>query len=141
MDNRIFSVNGRGLSMLTDTLKLAFWQQAGCYDNDRSTNTVKGFTVETDKGLILLWDIDEKNPDHHKFMAPLSAEAVAPMVEQWLKSEVASEISLGPWEDDCDHDGHNSKGWRVYCEDWGHVGQANWRAVVAVKPVFLWHGK
>jgi len=141
MDNRIFNVNGRGLSMLTSTLKLAFWQNAGCYDKSQDTETVKGYTVEKDKGLILLWAVDEKDPSHQKFIAPLTAEAVAPLVDLWLKSDEAKQIPFERWEDDCDHDGHNTLGWRVYCEDWGHVGRAGWHATIAIKPVYLWHGK
>lgn len=39
-----------------------------------------------------------------------------------------------------DHDGSNSKGWRVYNEAWGHVEDVR-RAIVAVAPAWAMHGK
>ena len=71
---------------------------------------------------------------------PLTAEAVAVQAMEWLKTDEAWETKLDHWDEDCDHDGHNTKGWRVYCDDWGHVGDYR-GALVAVKPAYMWHGK
>jgi len=134
MDNRVFNVNGKGLEMLIATLQLAFSQEG------RNT-TAKAYTIDPEKGLILLWYIpDSKTKKINPFLVPLSAEAVAVQVMEWLKTDGAWETKLDHWDEDCDHDGHNTKGWRVYCEDWGHVGTHH-NAIVAIKPAYMWHGK
>lgn len=138
MDNRIFNVNGAGKEMLADTLRLALWQQRGGYADQRG-GKAEGYMVSPTHGLILMWHVSPTNGGH-KFIAPLGAEPLAEMIMEWLKTEEARSIALGDWEEDIDQDGHNSKGWRVYCEDWGHV-DGNHYAIVAVKPVYLWHGK
>ena len=62
------------------------------------------------------------------------------MASSWLKGEFAKTVILDDWDADMNHDGSNSRGWRVYVGDWGHVGDEMY-AICAVKPVFLWHGK
>jgi hypothetical protein len=140
MDNRIFRINGCGKQMLANVLELAIYQHGGCYEFDRNNHKVKGWTFSQNHGLVLLWAPNENNPKHHKFIAPLGPQALAETAYDWLATEEAKTVTHGQWEDDCDHDGHNSQGWLVYCEDWGHV-DGDWRAFAAVKPVYLWHGK
>lgn len=136
MDNRVFNVNGKGEYWLLEALKLAFAQKAGFYNRDKPY-TCNGFMFDQKKGLILLWtDCNGSS----KFPVPLTAEAVAPIVWQWLQSEEAKLVELDGWDKDADHDGSNSYGWRVYCEDWGHVAN-KWQAIVAVTPAYMWHGK
>lgn len=130
MDNRVFNVNGRGDSMLLDTLKLAFAQEG-------TKTTCESWVFNKDKGLILCWHADE---GHMKLPSPLTAEACLPMVLAWLTSSDIKQMSYEGWDRDEDHDGSNSMGWRVYCEDWGHVGDEHY-AICAVRPAFLWHGK
>ncbi len=127
MDNRQFNVNGSGKEMLLNALKLAFEQKG------RNT-TATGYIIDPKKGMILLWH----NEKGTALPAPFNAEAACNFVWTWLESE--PEIECKGWDADNDHDGHNSLGWRVYCEDWGHVGH-NHYAIVAVKPAYLWHGK
>lgn len=129
MGNRLFNVNGKTDEMLRDALRLAFTDEYG-------TNTCDGWVFDPKCGLILLGYAD----GHNKFPAPLTADEVFPIVLNWLKSKEASTVELGPWEDDCDHDGHNTKGWRVYVGDGGHVGN-HYTALCAVKSVYLWYGK
>ena len=130
MDNRIFNVNGKGSELLKNTLALAFAQNG--------THTkAKGWLFNKKKGLILIW-VDCEGAS--KFMAPLSALDVAPMVEQWLASEEAASMEFESWDADQDHDGSNSMGWRVYCEDWGHVAD-RYQAICAIRPAYMWHGK
>lgn len=140
MDNRVFDINGKGQDGLTKVLDLAMWHRSGCYKFDKP-ETAEGYTIDPAVGLILLSNVDEKNILHHKFIAPLNAEALAGMVMAWLNTDEAKAIPPQKWDDDCDHDGHNSQGWRVFCGGWGHTGTANWRAIVGIRPVFLWHGK
>ena len=62
------------------------------------------------------------------------------MVQAWLASDEAKQTVKEGWDRDLDHDGSNGPGWRVYCEDWGHVATYS-AAICAVKPVWLWYGK
>lgn len=96
--------------------------------------------IDKDKGLILLMYVDERNKNHNKFIAPLGADSLASMITEWLQTDEAKAIPPQRWDNDCDHDGSNSLGWRVFCEDWGHVGGEH-GAIVGIRPVFLWHGK
>ena len=134
MDNRVFNVNGSKTSALEATLELAFDQDYG--------HTAKGYTIHPKYGMILHWT-DEKNDAYKPFPTPLSAKEVTPLVIAWLKQEFEAKVptvELTGWDIDEDHDGHNSRGWRVYCEAWGHVGDM-WSAIVAVTPAYMWHGK
>lgn len=131
MDNRIFNVNGSGLIMLEKTLELAFLQHG---ENTKAT----AWIFDPLHGFIILWTRKE---GAHTLPVPLAASEIAPMVAAWLNGEQAKSMPdpVG-WDADSDHDGSNSKGWRVSCGDWGHVGGA-WQALCSIRPVFLWHGK
>lgn len=137
MDNRVFNVNGNTSDMLLQTLQLAFAQ-----DGIVHPATCRGWVV-TDKGLVLLSYISSTDKGAQKFPASdrgLTAAQVQPMVIEWLKSEEAATIKLEGWDCNMDHDGHNTMGWRVFVEDWGHVG--HWHsAICAITPAYMWHGK
>lgn len=128
MDNRIFNVNGNAQELLSDALQLAFLQAGHDFK-------AKAFKVDKKKGLILLWS-DEGT----KFPVPLDAHAVLPIVTAWLEGDEAKTIECEGWDADADHDGNNERGWRVYVEDWGHVGDCSY-AICAVKPAYMWFGK
>lgn len=128
-DSRIFNVNGSGLDMLTKTLELVFIQEGA--------KTAKSFIVDKEKGLIIYWGSVE---GCNTFMAPLSAKKVATQVYEWLQTDEAKTIEYDSWCIDADHDGHNSEGWQVYCEEWGHVKDSN-IAICAVKHAYIWYGK
>jgi hypothetical protein len=89
-----------------------------------------GYRLSLEKGLIFY------QYDSSKRMTPLpfklDAAGAADFATRWL-----AEADYGP---EPDHDGHNSKGWRLYCEDWGHV-DGEYQAFVAVKPAWAMHGK
>jgi hypothetical protein len=129
MDNRIFNVNGTGKEALLATLKLAF-------DQGGERTTAKGYFIDPTKGMVLVWHCEGKEVT--PFPAPLKAETAAVVAWEWLQTEPAVECK--DWDEDFAHDGHNSAGWRVYCEDWGHVA-GNRYAIVAIKPAYCWHGK
>lgn len=130
MDNRIFNVNGKGGPMLAEALALAFKQE--------SINTrCEAWVFSQKHGLILLWHAEK---GAHPMPAPMLAHECVPFVMSWLKSPQADTVEKTGWDADTQHDGSNSDGWRVYCEDWGHVAE-NHYAICAVKPVKLWHGK
>ena len=77
----------------------------------------------------------------------MSAEEFIPIVNSYLRSKRAEQVPLGQWEKYYGGDGSNSIGWRVFVDDWGHVGingdKHNWYhgAVCAIKRVNLWYGK
>ena len=129
MDNRIFNVNGSGLKTLETTLNLCFDQAgwSGCVS----------WKVSKEKGMILYWHESEK--DTKPFPSKLTASEAAPIVYKWLETE-SNTIKQDGWDAETDYDGENSKGWRVYCEDWGHVDHSPY-AICAIRPVVLWHGK
>jgi len=132
-DNRIFNVNGRldssGDKLLLETLKLAFAHASEHAKAD-------GYRIDPKLGLIFHWASAE-HADIVKFPSPLTAEQVFPVVLGWLQSNPVCECTS--WDADADHDGHNGPGWRVYCRDWGHVGDPH--GFIAVKPAFIWYGK
>lgn len=135
MDNRIFNVNGSGEEALIKTLRLVFDQQG-------HNTTAQGYTIDPEKGLVIFWyfPLDLSNPRIIPFLVPLSPEGVAIQAMAWLKTDAAWNIPLDGWDKDSSHDGHNSKGWRVYCENWGHVGEHR-GTIAAIKPAYMWHGK
>lgn len=129
MDNRIFNVNGKGEELLLKALELAF-EQSKC--------KCKGW-LATKQGLVLAWYVDGKTTPLPT-TAGMTAAEVLPLVLSWLKSDEAKAVETSGWDADMNHDGHNSLGWRVFCEDWGHVGGSS-SAICAVKPAYMWHGK
>lgn len=136
-DNRILNVNGRGVRMLEAAISLA------CDDgySDLKNSTAKriiGCLVSPEHGLIWLWSACDNCA---RYPAPLTPRQAAEISLEWLASEEAKQIPFKDWDANADHDGDNSLGWRVYCEDWGHVGPATWHAICAVRPAYLWHGK
>lgn len=130
-DNRLFNVNGRGEDMLALTLRIAALQHGIV------AKPYAGWKVHPKKGLILYWHAEDKV---NAFLTGLNADEVSKDVNAWLQIVKPEQFEALQWEDNCDHDGSNSVGWRVYCEDWGHVDGDSY-AIVAVKPVYLWHGK
>lgn len=131
MDNRLFNVNGQGGAMLAKALELAFMQHGNV------DKLCEGWDIHPKKGFILYWHAEGKI---NKFLTKLSAPIVASDVYAWLQTVKPEQFELLDWEEDHDHDGSNSIGWRVYCENWGKVAEDCY-AIVAIKPVYLWHGK
>ena len=129
MDNRVFNVNGRGDDMLLATLKLAFDQEGG---NTMTT----GWSVDKSKGLILYKYGSKGTP----FPMPLKAEELFPIAKAWLNDAEAKTIECVGWDADLQHDGSNRWGWRIYCDDWGHIGEEHY-AFLAIKPAYMWLGK
>lgn len=132
-DNRVFDVNGQSL----ETLRLAF-QLAYAQDWDAKA---KAWKYDPEFGIIFFWHHVEGT---HPFPVPLTADESADIAFAWLNSDEAKTFDIKSyWHKDADHDGSNSKGWRAYVNDWGHVGNssAGHYALLAVHPSYLWHGK
>lgn len=119
--------------MLKDTLALAF-AQAG-------RENVVGVSITPKYGMSLFWVAAESSKLYTHLPLPLDLKGVLPMVMAFLESGQSWETAeFGDWEGDMEHDGHNDKGWRVFCEDWGFVDD-QWQAIVAIKPCWMWNGK
>lgn len=135
MDNKLFDVNGRTPEQLENTLKLLLDNEYG------ETRKVEGWLFDKEKGFVLYWHTEKRG---HKFPVPIGYKALAQIVYEWLQSEEAGTVTLGEWEDDCDHDGSNELGFRVYLDEWGHIninGSLDHYTLGAIKPVYCWYGK
>lgn len=136
MDNRIFNVNGRfdkdGQENLAATLRLVF-QLLG--HPGVEGNKAVGYRISPTHGFVLYKDITDRCTP---FACKLGADQVFPQIVAWFESNPRCERT--GWDAAADHDGHNGPGWRVYCEDWGHVDN-EWAAFIAIKPAFMWYGK
>lgn len=131
MDNRQFNVNGEGDEMLLKTLELVFQQEGN------NTKAV-GWEITKTHGLILYWF---KEKGINLFPTGLDAKSVLAVVVGYLDSDESENIDYdNSWDSDYDHDGHNGKGWRVYCEDWGHVNESD-GAFCAIRLAYMWYGK
>jgi len=130
-DNRIFNVNGSGLENLVAALDLVF---------NMTGNLPIAWKHDKDYGMILYWtkcDTEDIIP----FPSALSAAEIAPIILKYLSSDMGKEVKLlSKWDINCNHDGDNTLGWRVYCDDWGHVNN-QWKAFIAITPAYIWHGK
>jgi hypothetical protein len=134
MDNRVLKINGRGTEGLLKAVELAFLQEGA--------KTCNGFFVDKNKGLVLV-NYGDASGRSINFPVPLEPILCLPMIEKWLLSDEADSIEYSDqegWLKDNDHDGHNTRGWYVYCEDWGHV-DGEWGTICAIKPAYCWHGK
>ncbi len=59
----------------------------------------------------------------------------------WLKNfKDWDKLQLSDWDVNLDHDGSNSKGFRIYTEDWGRVNDETY-SLGAIKPVYTWYRK
>jgi len=129
MDNRLFRVNGVEEYRLLQALKLVFSQTLAT--NYKCTS----WSEDLDKGLILYYYTED---DSIPFPSSLDCDAILPIVVSWLKSDFASKVSLDNWCEKADVE--TEKGWVVYCEDWGKVGNKS-GAICAIKPCLAWYGQ
>lgn len=128
-DNRVFNVNGYKEEFLQRVLELAFWQSGSLY----CTHWVE----DKDHGLILMWG---EGKNSHRLPSKFNAAECVNFVQRWLDSDFAQQVTLSEWCEDLDHDGHNTRGFQVYCDSWGHVGGSVY-AICGIKPAYVWHGK
>lgn len=82
--------------------------------------------------LILHWHNLANDARLIPFLGKTDHEAASSAVISWLK-----DIDYGQ---EPDHDGDNSKGWRIFNEAWGHVDDFR-GAICAIEPEWLMHGK
>ena len=84
------------------------------------------------KRLVFYWASNTHNKDVVELPFKLDSEGATDFALRWL-----NELDYGK---EPDHDGDNSKGWRVYCEGWGQV-DGEWGAFLAVAPAWAMYGK
>lgn len=121
-DNFHFDITG---ATLFDCLNIAWNGSPGRKATHWIIEEREGFPIR----LILTWN-EGKNTI--PFPAPMTVEDCEPFIMAWLRT-----IEYGAQPD---HDGDNSKGWRVYNESWGRI-QNHTYSFVAIEPVWLMHGK
>jgi hypothetical protein len=138
MDNFHFCFECQGEKELDDAIALAFMGSNEAYathyrvtiENDKTFHAEKR---ERKLSRIVFFSGDY-NLTENAVAFPFKATPAlcADFARRWL-----AEVNYG---DEPDHDGSNSKGWRVYNEKFGHIDNS-WNAVIAVSPVWAMHGK
>lgn len=120
MDNFKFDMTSKGASTLKAAL--ALFNPPG--------RKVTGYSEEPGKKLVLYWS--NSSPKAVKLPFPMTLEQAADFAAGWLEH--------ADYGHEPDHDGDNGKGWRLYCENWGHVDGDSY-AFAAVQPVWAMYGK
>ena len=100
------------------------------------------YRINEKYGMVLY---DKRFCDHgEKHVPPLISipEWQKPwtLAKEWLETAKPDPQFLDEMERDADHDGDNSVGFRMFNEVWAMV-DGDHHAFIAIKPVYLWHGK
>lgn len=119
MDNFKFDMTSQGAETLKTALALF---------NPPSAK-VTGYRDEKTR-LIFYWSNTSKQATPLPF--PMTLAQAADFANGWLEH--------ADYGHEPDHDGDNGKGWRLYCESWGHVAGDHY-AFVAVEPAWAMYGK
>jgi hypothetical protein len=119
MDNFHFDMTSQGAQTLKTALSL--FNPPG--------RKVEGYSTDG-KRLVLYWG--GKSPGMTRLPFPMTLEQAADFAAGWLEH--------ADYGGEPDHDGDNGKGWRLYCESWGHVNNDAY-AFAAVEPVWAMYGK
>lgn len=143
MDNRHISIQTRGKKALELAMQLLFDNAPG--------GKARRYCEHPTYGFVLFWGGEEKDlygyedwrkPEEEKTSAPIvklpfemDCQAATEMVWSWLQQQPDDK-----YRDYCDHDGSNSHGFKIYNEYWGHIGSSHY-AILAVLPIWAWHGK
>lgn len=122
MDNFLFDVTSRGSQQLKLILELVF---AGSHNKATHYQIIP---IDNQQTLVLYWSYDTGAV---KLPAACNATEAAAHIESWLKEQKS---------DEPDHDGNNSRGWRVFNEAWGHVAGSHY-AFIAIQFRWAMHGK
>jgi len=125
MDNFHIDVTCEGKVALRLALDLAF----------RKHSAATHYAIRQDKEggnsrMVLMWT--EGGKDAVALPFTLDAEGATDFVWRWLEQQ---DFGAQP-----DHDGDNGKGWRAYCQGWGHVDN-EYQGFVAVNPAWAMYGK
>lgn len=124
MDNFHFDITSEGEAALRHALSVALTGKWG-------VTKVVGWQEDPKKGLILFKYASTKSA-MVPFLIELGIDELVPLIKTWLENQ-----DYGP---EPDHDGSNGKGFRIYNEDWGRIGD-DWSTICAIKPNWAWYGK
>ena len=159
MDNPIFNINGRmGDGTLLAALELRMRQKFPT--RSLTDKLINGHEISKEKGFILYsscflkdkipWDIsrqylyDNRHGDyiHNGIVIYENSKSLYDVLNDILLFLKNGSNDVEGWDADPLHynDVICHPGWRVYCEDWGHIDH-DWEAFVAIKKVWLWSGK
>lgn len=135
LDNPVFNVKGEGKAMLLVALELGI----NCVGHSKFS----GFRLDATKGIVLYWT-DSTTDGYHQFMSPSKPEDIVDQVFQAVTDtpiNIINDEDDEYWDKPCDDDDvGNDLGWRLYTEQWGHIGD-EWEACLAIIPSYLWVGK
>lgn len=129
-DNQHFSVSGETEAGLRATLALA---------GKMFQTHVSGYRAEPDSGRLVLYfstvlaDTHSRK-DVQRLPAPVTLEGMTTLIWEWLATVPDSQRA-----EYSDHDGSNGRGWRVFVENWGRVGDEY--DTIAVEARWNWFGK
>ena len=70
----------------------------------------------------------------------LNPDSVMPIINAFLDDDNLTNTTTDDDVNPCDSDISVKRGWRIFCEEWGHIDES-WQAIVAIKKVWLWYGK
>ena len=118
-DNRILKINGENLTSLKQAMQIVDPKMATGYVKDKN------------KGLVFF---DYGHEKMIPFPSKLSMTECANLAYRWLEDEAV-------YPNEPDHDGHNNKGWLVYCDGWGYIDGYSFGSFLAVLPHWLMIGK
>ena len=132
MDNKKVLIQCAGRTAFDLAMRVAFTTE---YDkeNEEPRKKASHYFEHPEKGLVFLWS-EDKSVNSSKLPVALDWKGSAELAWQWLDEQPTSK-----YQDYCDHDGSNSKGFKVYNEAWGHV--ISHYAIIAIVPIWAWHGK
>lgn len=149
MDNFYFNMTSEGQKSLETILGLAFGQYRHAVGYairppvtgiryelpegmDKRDQYKLGWEKEGKPQRLIFYWIANDRPDFVAFPFKLDAIGAADFAIRWL-----AELDYGKQPD---HDGDNHRGWRAYCEGWGHV-DSEYRAFAAIAPAWAMYGK
>ena len=128
-DNYQFHLAAEGLDKFEIIMRLAFSPHA-----TSTPHIATHYEVCYDYGLVLydLRFVSDPNKDLLALPYPMDVEAAIPFAWNWLKT--------AKYPPQPDHDGSNHKGFEVFNEAWGRVGDRR-NSFVAIKPEWQMYGK
>lgn len=121
MDNKQFDITAEDKEEFILSMKIAF--------GTRYPHKAVAYLIK-DGILILFW---HKHKDAIDLLYPMDVNETVEFVWGWLQK-------TAPAEREPDHDGDNGKGFRVFCDMWGHVKSYS-SAFVGIRPEWAWYGK
>lgn len=120
----IFNVKGETLEQLQTTLELAF---------SVFGHNAEAWKIDKNKGLVLYWT--EGDEGVNRFPFSMNEKNIFPIVAGFLASQESEVIELGENDADDLYSDGSDLGWRVYSENWGHIGDSDY-AFLAITPSY-----